>query len=157
MSSNLLKELEVHRAGSQKGKMDVQWGWARTNWNSQACVRSPQGWTETHVSSCCLWCCWHGYHTEAGALGHRAKHTPCQESEKLKEDLEKDAGSTTWTAVKQQCVSYKLFTTSLPPYQSCTRIFFAAYLNQKCTGKEILWNLVQPSQHTAKPSQIHSL
>lgn len=47
-------ELEVHRPNSQEGKLDVKWWRPRASKNPQTLNIHVQGWTETHVGSCCL-------------------------------------------------------------------------------------------------------
>lgn len=59
-------ELDIQRPHSQKGKMDAEWRTSRADWNPLTLNACVQGWTETHVSSCCL--C-------LGDLDDRGEHT----------------------------------------------------------------------------------
>lgn len=81
-------ELEVYRAGSREGKMDVKCGRQRTHWSPRAQAGTHKDCLEPMSVSHQLllqWC--ECSAEEVGALPHRVKCAPGSGLEKLKEEL----------------------------------------------------------------------
>lgn len=124
-------------------RVDINWKRARVGW-------SPQGQTEVHVSSVCLWL-WCGCPAEAWTISCGAQHThtwPRRSWGRIQGKVEQLQTcqlfhtSKVSQQLKTTCMNYKMAAASLPPSTSPVRISLAAHHTQKPIRK----HAVQPSQ-----------